>query len=264
MFYWIYDIPNWQLALLFVAAFVAYSTLGTLATRRLVRRWLADQPNANELVNYFMSSFGMFYGLLLGLIAVGTYQNYSDVDKTVTKEASALAALYRDITAYPTPIRTEMHASLREYCRYVIDEAWPAQRRGIIPEGGTLRMDVFQALLFSFQPETKAQELSHAQTLHQYNLLIDIRRQRLQCVTTGLPPSLWQVVAVGAVLNIAITWLLKVQRLSVHLVLSGTLAAFIGLMIFLIAAMDNPLRGDVSVSAEAFETVQRSLMRPTP
>ena len=34
------------------------------------------------------------------------------------------------------------------------------------------------------------------------------------------------------------------------------------LVIFLIAAMDHPYRGDVSVSPEAFEIVQRSLLAP--
>jgi len=47
----------------------------------------------------------VFYGLLAGLVAVATYQNYSDVERTVSREGASLAAMYRDISSYPQPIR---------------------------------------------------------------------------------------------------------------------------------------------------------------
>jgi hypothetical protein len=47
-------------------------------------------------------------------------------------------------------------------------------------------------------------------------------------------------------------WLFD-MRLVTHLVLGGLLAAYLGTMIFLIAAMDNPFRGEVSISPEPFE-----------
>ena len=50
----------------------------------------------------------MIYGSLLGLLAVATYQNHTDVEKAVSSEASSLAAPYRDVTAYPEPQRTEL------------------------------------------------------------------------------------------------------------------------------------------------------------
>jgi hypothetical protein len=56
----------------------------------------------------------VIYGLLLGLLAVATYQNHTDVEKAVSSEASSLAALYRDVTAYPEPQRTELKTLLKE------------------------------------------------------------------------------------------------------------------------------------------------------
>jgi len=40
------------------------------------------------------------------------------------------------VTAYPEPQRTELTTLLREYTRYVIEEAWPLQRQGLVPPGG--------------------------------------------------------------------------------------------------------------------------------
>ncbi len=49
-------------------------------------------------------------------------------DKTVGSEASSLAALYRDVSAYPEPSRTELQDLLRECTHSVIENAWPLQR----------------------------------------------------------------------------------------------------------------------------------------
>jgi hypothetical protein len=38
------------------------------------------------------------------------------------------------------------------------------------------------------------------------------------------------------------------------------LAVFIGLLVFLTAAMDNPFRGEFSVSSEAFQTILEKVM----
>ena len=40
------------------------------------------------------------------------------------------------------------------------------------------------------------------------------------------------------------------------------LAIFIALLIFLTAAMDNPFRGEFSVSSDAFETILNKIMIP--
>jgi hypothetical protein len=45
----------------------------------------------------------VFYGLLLGLIAVTAYQNVADAGANVTREAAALSALYEDVSHYPAP-----------------------------------------------------------------------------------------------------------------------------------------------------------------
>jgi len=52
------------------------------------------------------------------------------------------------------------------------------------------------------------------------------------------------------------------MELHVHLILGGIFSLFLGMMIFLIAAMDHPFRGEVSVSPDAFQSIYNSLMRP--
>jgi hypothetical protein len=54
----------------------------------------------------------LFYGITLGLLAVGTWQAYSELEAKVGEEASALAALYRNVSSFPDPKRAELQADL--------------------------------------------------------------------------------------------------------------------------------------------------------
>ena len=133
MFYWVYDIPILLVVGLFALIFVGVCWLGTIFISPFLSQWFQGKARLNEILGDFLQYFGVIYGLLLGLLAVATYQNHTDVEKAVASEASSLAALYRDISAYPEPDRTELKALIKEYTRSTIEDAWPLQRKGIDP-----------------------------------------------------------------------------------------------------------------------------------
>ncbi|MGZ5007473.1 MAG: bestrophin-like domain [Methylobacter sp.] len=262
MFYWIYDIPNGFLAGLMCIVCIGYTWTGLLLLRPWIRKWLGPEPGENEFVSNFVSVYGVFYGLMLGLIAVATYQNYSDVDAKVGKEVASITALYRHVSSYPEPARSNYQDHIRDYVRYVIEQAWPAHQQGISPVEGMARITNFQHDLGAFQPQTRAEEIIHAETLRQFNVFTEARTAVLQTVSTALPEELWYVVVIGAALNLALIWMFSIDKLSVHLVLSGILSLFVGLMLFFIAAMDNPFRGKLSITPEAYQVILNNLMLP--
>jgi hypothetical protein len=119
-----------------------------------------------------------------------------------------------------------------------------------------------QQHLVSFEPATEAQKMLHAEALHQFNDLIERRRSRLLSVTSGLSASLWALVLVGAAISIAVTWFFRVQKTRLHVWMTVLISSLLGMMIFLLAAMDHPFRGELSVGPEAFELVYDQLMKP--
>jgi len=258
MFYWIYDIPTWQLGALFALLFVGTTWLGTLFISPILKLWFRSQEGINDLVGYALGSFGVFYGLLLGLLAVATYQNTSQVDDHVAQESAALMALYRNVSAYPQPYRADLQQRIKDYTRFIIDQAWPAQRRGEVPEGTTQMMDEFQQVLAQFEPTTKGQEIIHAQTLSDFSDMIVLRRLRINDIRTGIPGVMWYVVGVGAIINILLLLSFR-MRFDIHLLIGGAVSFFIGVVIFMIAAMDHPFRGDVSVGPDAFELIYSAM-----
>ena len=84
----------------------------------------------------------------------------------------------------------------------------------------------------------------------------------MKSVVAGLPAPLWSVVLVGAFLNIAVTWFFDMKSQSMHFWMTVVFSGLLGLLIFLLAAMDNPFRGGISVSPEAFELLYNQTMKP--
>jgi len=104
LFSWIYDVPSLLAIILFGAGFVAVFWLGLLLLRPFVRRLLPQERGLNATLTMYLQYFGIIYGLLLGLLPVGAYQNHAETRRSVV---AALAALYRDISGYAIPRRSQ-------------------------------------------------------------------------------------------------------------------------------------------------------------
>lgn len=259
VFYWIYDLPVWTVAFLFAAIFISFGTLGAVFIRPLLRLFVSKKPGFNDIVGYVLSFVSVIYGVLLGMMAIVTYQNLSEADEVTTHEASTVAILYRDAGGYPEPLRTSMRAQLRDYVRYVLDEEWNKQKWGILLGSGGAKLTQVQTAIASFEPANKAQEIAHLATFQQFNRLIEYRRMRLHRGEASIPAIMWYTVVMGAVLSMFLVWLFDTTLMS-QLVLSGLASFGMSTMICLSALMDNPFRGELSVSPAAFETVFKSLM----
>jgi hypothetical protein len=262
MFSWAYEIPNWQVAAIFSGVSVAIMWSGILFVKPIIRLFFKRQNDINSVVGNSVSAFSVFYGLLLGLISVATYQTYSSLSDNVSKEASIIAALYRDFSAYDPPAREELQEAMRAYLRTTIDVDWPIQRRGVLPTQGSINVTMLFARLVQYEPPRLSQQMLHAEVLREFDNFVEARRTRLANITTGIPGVLWYVVLMGGALYILLFWMFD-MRFLVHITLGGIIAFFLGVMIYIIVAMDVPYRGAVSVNPGPFEEVYASLMKPT-
>ena len=257
---WIDQLSAAQLALVFCAFFVGLTWLGILLVHPLMRRVLHRNEPSNELIIHIAGTFGLVYAVLLGLLTVATFQNTKDVQDDVSREASDLSTIYRIAGGYPEPLRSELKRELRDYTHYVIEKDWPAHRKGKVLLGGEHRLEVIRATLMSYEPVTKTQEQLQNELLHYLDGMMVAREQRLAAVTASIPPVLWYIVFIGALLMIAFLWMLHMELIS-QIILGGITAFFLGIMIFLIYAMDRPLQGAVSIPSDSFRSVYDQVMK---
>jgi Protein of unknown function (DUF4239) len=121
---------------------------------------LTEEMN-NDII-FFASAIAVFYSLTVGLIALGVWTTYSQVENTVSAEATTIGCFYRDVSGYPEPARTRLQAQVREYAVFLIEQAWPAQRRGQSTDVATRRLSALEQELVRFKPATLGQQVLHA------------------------------------------------------------------------------------------------------
>ena len=250
-FYWIYDLTNLQLAMISCGVCITYTWLGVILVGNALRRHTEDPAGIGDFVGQYLSALGLFFGLMLGLVAVASYENYGAAETAVSVEANQVAGLYRTVSAYPPPYRQQLQGAIYDYVDYVVEDAWPQYRRGVIPTDGPARVSAIQVRLFAVQPTRTGDQLVHAEALRQFSGFTEATRNRLEFVNTGLPSMLWLIVMIGAAMTLALLWFITNDLLWVRLTASGVLAIYVGLMMFFIAAMDHPLRGAYSISPDA-------------
>jgi hypothetical protein len=250
------------LGLLFIVVFVGFAAAGVLLVHK-VRPSFVNDEGWTENVGTVLEGAFVFFGLLLALVTIAAYDNFTVAREDVAGEASELGSLYRGVSGYPQPIRTKLQGDLVEYTKYVVETGWPLQRRGIVPTGGVPIVSKFQDTLNSFDPKTNGEIALHGATIFKFNDFVKARRERLHFVTVGLPAVMWEVLILGSLFTIALTWLLPVKGLRAHLFVSGASGLIVGLLLFVTASLDNPFRGNLSISPHAFEVIARDLMGVT-
>lgn len=254
---WIHDASVWAIGPACVLAFVVPAIAGLwLAHRSIYERIKVSETLIdNGVVGWFFSGVLTIYGITLGLIAITTWESSSAVAGIASREAATIAALYRDASGFPPPLGDELRAKLRDYTQFVIEKAWPAQRRGEILTDENRVLDQFQSQLYANEPATEGHRTLQAEALRTYNELVELRRQRTEAVNEGVPHVIWLVILLGGALTIATSFCFQVQQFRLHLILTTSLAAMIGLLVFLIAALDRPYRGAVSIEPTAYQMV---------
>ena len=258
---WIHDVPRWLAGLIVLTTFASLALMGLVATRGWIRSRGFHALVDNSVVGWIFSAILALYAITIGLTAVASWTNAVDASDVASREASEIAALFRSVGGYPEPPRDDLMHQLTAYLTDIIETAWPTQRRGEIPHGGTALLSAFQRTLHAFEPKTDGQRALHATALHAFDRLVEARRQRLMDVRSSVPATLWSVVLVGAVLALGASYMFTLESVGVQAVMTVLLASMIGLLVFFIAVTDMPYRGEGGVGSEPYELVLRDLVR---
>jgi hypothetical protein len=250
---WAYFIPHWLLAFIMVAGFVALSLAGLIIARRYVVPRIHYHDGVNDAISGSVQAIGVFYGITVGLIAVAVWNSHSNAQDLTSMESAQIAILYRDAHAFPETVRTRLQTSIHQYTIAVVQKEWPAQKKGVVPNDGASFLNDFQETLMTFEPSSKGQEVLQSETLRSFNQLIQCRRMRLDAVGGRLSGIMWLVIWIGAAISIAIGYLFHLEDFKLHAVLIGLMGAFLGIVVFLIAANDRPFTGAMSITPDAYQ-----------
>lgn len=151
----LFDYPALCISVVFGVCFAFAAAFLIAALKPFVRKRAEGESSINGLVEITLNGFSALYGILLGLLAVGAYENLNNMGDVVSKEASAISVLYRDFRGYPEPVRLKLEQGLRAYALHVVEKSFVQQANRQRPTGESDLIDAVFDTLISFEPGAK-------------------------------------------------------------------------------------------------------------
>ena len=226
---------------------------GLILVQRLVP--IAVRRQHNDVAGFIYAVLGVVYAVLLGLMVVAVWEEWNTALRTVDDEASALAEIFWLADRMPESEGHHIQELIRSYARVVVDEEWPLMERKKSSPRAWAVLDEIRASLQGFDPSTPAQQVLYEQGLQQGGDLAEARGERLLDAEEGVPAILWVVLIVGGVEVVGFTYLFGLESTTVHVLMVASLTLIIALVLFTVAALDYPFKGDVRIGPDAFEQV---------
>lgn len=252
---WLESLPTFAAGIVVVGGFVGLS----LVIGYVVKVCTSEEVRAthNDRAGFILAVIGVIYAVLLAFVAVGVWERFQQAEQRSYDEAAALSTIYRDAGSFPSG--TSIRPLVRAYVHWVITFEWPQMARG-------QRAPVADALLESIDrsvrdlPATtpRLQNIQAEMLAASSSAIVD-RQTRLTVDFVGVHPIMWLVLILGAVVTVGFTYLFGFERAIMQQLMIGGLSLLIGLVLFLIMALDFPYRGSIAVQPEAFRSLLESL-----
>lgn len=247
----------WLLGVLMVGGTVALSLLGLFIVRRRVSAAVLREHH--DVAGFIIAIVSVIYAVLLALVVVAVWEDFGAARETTEREANGVATVFRLAHGLPAPLQTQIRAQTKIYARAVVEEEWAAMVRGQTSPRAVNALDELWEIYTEYEPRTPRQNVIYQESLSALDELSNDRRHRLLESRDGIPSLMWIVLIFGGAGTIIFTYFFGIENLRVQALMTTLLAAEIGLVLFLISALNYPFNGDLRVRPEAFQGVLQSM-----
>ncbi|MEV3905546.1 hypothetical protein AB0K11_24780 [Mycobacterium sp. NPDC050551] len=238
----------WLFLLAVVAGSIALAVFGIWLANRTARA--RDGGDTDNSLSPFITTVALVYGALLGFTVVVAWEQFSSAEATVSNEASTLATMYRQTVGMSGPKQGQLRDALRNYT-IAVDAEWDSQYEGDGNEAAPKAITDMYRILGN-QPADEASRPLDGEFLKQLAVLASDRNARFLDARPRIPGLLWVGLLFGGVLLIALMTFSRLENRRVHLLLSGSVAVLLGLLLFIVFWLDRPFGRDLGVTPAPF------------
>jgi len=236
-----------------ICLFVALAVGGLILVQRTVS--IATRRQHNDVAGFIYAVLGVVYAVLLGLMVVAVWEEWNEAAHTADYEASSLAEVFWLANRMPESRGHHIQELARSYARVVVEEEWLLmEEEKSSPKAWDL-LDDLRTNLQNLDPTTPEEQVVYEQGFERMRDLADARRDRLLESKQGLPAILWVVLVTGGIVVVSFTYLFGLDSTTIHLLMVASLALVISLVLFTVAALNFPFKGDVTIHPEAMQQV---------
>ncbi len=239
-----YGLPIWLATILVLGTSLAVGLASSFGLRRLLR--LHSTEDDREHAVSLMQVVAAYIGILIAFAGVQVWQEFTDAENSVHREAASAAELYRDLATYG-PETVPVRDDLRTYVRSIVKDEWPLLPQGKASDRTEVALFALYEAIGKIHPNDNRDTTIYAGAFTNLNDLVGLRRDRLIHSESGMPLILWIVGLFGSVLIVAYAATFKPSRTNVMMISGISLA--LGLVFLFILIVDRPYMGQFSVTS---------------
>lgn len=259
-FHIISGLPVFAGAALFVGTIVLVSLAGAWLFHRYVPRSILVEHN--EIAGFVFAVVGVVYAVLLAFLAIAVWEHFQGAEERTYDEASRLTVVYRksDLFSQAHILRAE----LTDYVQLIVDREWAEMFRGQLDPTAEALGERIAFQVRHLPVSSPAQQNVHAAMIESMDDALLDRDYRTSEASIGVNSFIWFVLIAGAAATIAFAYLFAYGNRWAMIAIVGALAFMLGLVLYLITAVDYPFRGQIRVGPEAFLTALHHFQRIGP
>ncbi len=245
-------------AIMLVIAFVSIALLGQYIVNRTVKIDILEKHHsAGEAM---MGVVGTLFSVLLGFMVASAMGRYQDAQMYAQVEASNVASVFRIARGLSDIDRPRIRQLCRDYVNDVVDTEWPNMAQGVkINHGWETYQKLWESVV-SVVPENDRQSNLQQGLVASMTALGEQRRARILLSETQTPIALWLVIASGAMITVAFTYIFASQFPRVQGFMTTLVAAAMALNIWLLSAYSYPFTGELAIKPSMFLLLKESIL----
>ena len=258
---WIYNWPAWLFLLVATILTCAMTTFSLIWFRR--SRFHRSELTHNDVAGPVVTTAGTILAVMLSFMVVAVWQQFDQSAANVQIEAASLSDLYTISYGLPEPIRSSVQSQTRSYLQTVISREWPLMRIGGTSHKARHDLYSLYRTLAQLRSVTADQGQTRAEALQELQRAIDARRRRIYDNQEGIPPTLWFVMITTSVITIGFIFFFRMHDERTHILFTTALTIIVVIVCVLIAELDYPFRGDISISPTSLQNTMNYITEIT-
>jgi hypothetical protein len=246
MISWLRTLPD-ALVFLAIVGPILVLTLGACLVPGRFRRE-PSESNSEGFDAFLAVASAAAVLLAFSLVQVDTATRA--IDDAVSKEAAAINSADRVLIRYGSTDLMAVRPMLLDYGRKIVEDEWPRLSHGDRSASADEAYTAISKKVRATEPTTPRQQAMYGEMLRYLDDMADLREQRINGASNGLPGLFW--IATGLMVLIMILLAVRLEPRADRLWTTGAIAGAIGVLLSMIVVIDAPYHGDASaVTADA-------------
>lgn len=254
--------PGWFV----LTAFMLVPAVLAMAIHAVFRRFVSARlllPH-HDVAGFLVSVVGVLYAVVLGFLVINVWSSFDQTQRNADAETTRIADILYVAQGLPADTHMRERRLLGAYAFEVRDVEWAMLADG--QEDARARGLMIAALreiaMMQIPPHVHLYEAQRLSSLRESALasfrdLAANRRLRMIDAKSHIQPALYFALIVGGLMLLAFAFLFGVENVSIQLVMTGLVAAMIGLQMGVIFELDRPFSGGVHVRSDAWTVLIR-------